>query len=52
LIFTAEAQRRGEDLGFREAAKTRWNFGFGRAEGAWIRIKMKIKGITKLGTED
>jgi len=40
----------------REVAKTRKGFGigvgFGRHEGAWIRIKMKIKGITKLGTED
>ena len=36
----------------REAAKTPRNFGIGRAEGAWIRIKMKIKEIFGLGTED
>ena len=34
----------------REAGKARKDFSFGRAEGAWI--KMKIKKILGLGTED
>jgi len=43
LIFTAEAQRRGEDLGSREAAKATRNFGFGVGE-AGLALALALAG--------